>query len=247
MTTLKTMIALLGCVTLLGTAVSPSMAQKKDEVTGTAQAEEPLPEAMSEEAEATPEAEPLPGPVEFYNSGVRRFNDGSYEDAIADFNEAIRQRPDYAEAFMFRGAAYSRLETWDQAIASFNQAIILDPTFARAYLLRATAYYELGNTQQALADIQEAVIHDPTLVEAYLYQGFADAQRGNTEAAIINLTEAIRLNPDDLNAYILRGFAYDRAGDFQAAINDFTYVIQNTRASAIAHWGGGRPTTTKAI
>jgi tetratricopeptide (TPR) repeat protein len=204
MTTLKNAIALLGCLTLLSTPL-PSWAAK-DDATETAPLTLESSQTPPEEEAVTPEAapeEPVPPPVEFYNSGVSRFNGGDYPGAIADFDEAIRQRPDYAEAFMFRGAAYSQLGDWSEAIASLNQAIALNPTLARAYLLRGTAYYELGDIQRAIADVQAALVHDPTLVNGYLYQGLVDVQGGSTETAIANFTEAIRLNPDQLNAYIL--------------------------------------------
>ena len=44
--------------------------------------------------------------IAYYNRGVAYANKGDYERAIADFGQAIRLRPDYAEAHYNRGLAY---------------------------------------------------------------------------------------------------------------------------------------------
>ena len=40
-----------------------------------------------------------------------------------DCNEAIRIKPDYAEAFYQRSLAYGRKNGWDSAISDCNEAI----------------------------------------------------------------------------------------------------------------------------
>ena len=44
-----------------------------------------------------------------------------YDDAIADHNEAIRLKPDYAKAYTNRGSAKAALERYDDAIADFTR------------------------------------------------------------------------------------------------------------------------------
>jgi tetratricopeptide (TPR) repeat protein len=41
---------------------------------------------------------------EFFSSAALHFNRGRYEEAILDYNEAIRINPQYANAFVHRGA-----------------------------------------------------------------------------------------------------------------------------------------------
>jgi tetratricopeptide (TPR) repeat protein len=48
---------------------------------------------------------------------------GEWDKAIADLNEAIRLKPDFAEAYYGRGIFYGKRGDWDKAIADCNEAI----------------------------------------------------------------------------------------------------------------------------
>ncbi|WP_445171417.1 tetratricopeptide repeat protein [Microcoleus sp.] len=44
-----------------------------------------------------------------YVRGLTRFDKGDLSGAVADFNQAIQTQSDYAEAYFYRGLAYSDL------------------------------------------------------------------------------------------------------------------------------------------
>ncbi len=90
-------------------------------------------------------------------------NLGKYDQAIADFTEAIRLRPTdrlfpivVAEVHHDRGKVYVRQGKYDQAIADFTEAIRIDPKDAEAYENRGHAYEKLGDTARAQADLAMA-------------------------------------------------------------------------------------------
>jgi serine/threonine protein kinase len=58
----------------------------------------------------------------FYDRGRQKAERGKYREAIDDFNHAIQINPSYAEAYYFRGIAYSRLREDQKAIADFQKA-----------------------------------------------------------------------------------------------------------------------------
>ena len=64
-------------------------------------------------------------------------NKGEHDKAIADYTEAIRLNPKYAEAYYNRGVAYEDKGEHDKAIADFTEAIRLDPKYAKAYAIGA--------------------------------------------------------------------------------------------------------------
>jgi len=59
---------------------------------------------------------------------------GRTDEAIAEFAEALRLKPDNAEAHYDLGALYGREGKLDEAIAEFQEAIRLQPDYAAARL-----------------------------------------------------------------------------------------------------------------
>ena len=55
------------------------------------------------------------------------------EGALQDYNEAIRLKPDYADAFNNRGIARKAKGDLEGALQDYNEAIRLKPDFAEAF------------------------------------------------------------------------------------------------------------------
>ena len=68
-----------------------------------------------------------------YNAGVQLSDDGRWEEAMAEYDEAIRLDPQLALAYNNRGVAYKNLGKHQRAIEDFDAAIRLDPQLAMAY------------------------------------------------------------------------------------------------------------------
>ena len=82
----------------------------------------------------------------------------SYDDAIADFNQAIAFKGDDALAYCDRGYALYFLNEWSLAMADFNQAIALDPHLAEAYIGRGHTRIRLGQgATEAMPDFRKAL------------------------------------------------------------------------------------------
>ncbi|MBD2542408.1 MULTISPECIES: serine protease [Planktothricoides] len=92
----------------------------------------------------------------YYNRGLAYSDQGKLDQAIADYNQAIRINPELALAYNNRGLAYSDQGKLDQAIADFNQAIRINPEYADAYRNRGFAYYNQGNNRQAQENFRKA-------------------------------------------------------------------------------------------
>jgi hypothetical protein len=73
----------------------------------------------------------------YCNRGYASMEKGEYEQAIADYAEAIRLDPAYLSAYGLRGSVWYVKEEYDKCIADLNEAIRLDPRCADAYGARA--------------------------------------------------------------------------------------------------------------
>ena len=117
------------------------------------------------------------------------------EKALSAYNEAIRLKPDFAEAYTNRGAAYVNLGKYAEAIADFDEAIRLKPDFAEAYFNRGVAKGKLGKYREAIGDYNEAIRLKPDFAEAYTNRGAAYVNLEKYAEAIADFDEAIPPGP----------------------------------------------------
>ena len=87
---------------------------------------------------------------------------GDSKGAIADYDQAIKLKPDDSDAYVNRGNARAKLGDNKGAIADYDQAIKLKSDYANAYYGRGNARSNLGDNKGATADYQKAVELYPT-------------------------------------------------------------------------------------
>ena len=75
-------------------------------------------------------------------------------DRFADYDEALRLKPDLAEAYNNRGAVKDELGRHDDALADYDEAIRLKPDLAEAYGNRGNAKNALGLKDEARKDFE---------------------------------------------------------------------------------------------
>jgi len=80
-----------------------------------------------------------------------------YDQAIADYTEAIVLDPNSVAPYNNRGVAYNAKGLYDLAIADETKAIALKPDAAECYWNRGVAYQAKGRRDQAIADFRVAL------------------------------------------------------------------------------------------
>ncbi|UCB43416.1 MAG: tetratricopeptide repeat protein [Dehalococcoidales bacterium] len=80
-----------------------------------------------------------------------------YDEAIADYTEAIALDSERTSAYTGRAAAYYAKGEYEITIIDCIRAISIDPHNTYAYFNRGLAYKELGMNIEAISDFEESI------------------------------------------------------------------------------------------
>jgi tetratricopeptide (TPR) repeat protein len=125
--------------------------------------------------------------------GYAAFREKKYDQAIADYSEAIRVNPQYVTAYLNRSWAYLDKRDNDKAIADATEALRLDPKAAAGYNNRGAALFAKKQYDRAISDYTEAIRVDPKFGLAYRNRARAYASKGDLERCNADLATAVEL------------------------------------------------------
>lgn len=167
-----------------------------------------------------------PYPVVYALRGSIHYNMGNHQSAIADFDNALRLQPDYADVYGKRGFVKFSLEDYQGAIADFNEALRFQPEYADAYAGRGVVRAKMG-LQGFTEDFNQALRLNPDSANIYKLRGLAHYLTKNYQGAINDLTEAIRLAPElAYQYYNERGNVQYKQGNYPEAVSDYTEALR---------------------
>ena len=137
-------------------------------------------------------------PVDHQAAGNQLSNEGRWEEAVTEYDEAIRLNPRDSLAYYNRAGAYRNLGEYQMAIQDYEQVLGLNPRDALAYDSRADAYLELGEYQLAIQDYDEALNIFPQLGEAYAGRARSYQYLGKDSKAQQDVERAVEFGFDRL-------------------------------------------------
>jgi serine/threonine protein kinase/tetratricopeptide (TPR) repeat protein len=162
---------------------------------------------------------------EAFDRAIQEYKNRDLKASIADFTEAIRLKPDYADAFVGRGCAYSELKQYDRTISDYTEAIRLKPDDALAFHNRGLTYANLNQYDKAVSDFSEAIRLKPDYADAFYSRGCAYDDLKQSDKAISDFSEAILFKPDYADAFVGRGNAYVDLKQYDKAFSDYSEAI----------------------
>jgi hypothetical protein len=107
-----------------------------------------------------------------------------YKEAVGAYTEAVRLRPDYAEAYANLGVAYYRIEKYQEAVGAYKQAIKLKPNTQAFYNKLGATYIILGDYSKALDTFKQSVKVNPKDSETHFNLGVTFVIAGDKNGAI---------------------------------------------------------------
>lgn len=177
----------------------------------------PVPELSPEERRAFSDR---------YNAGARAHREGRLEEALAEFREAARRIPSFAELHSTLGMILFRLGRVAEAEAAYRKAAELDPEdYAPWYNLGVCLLHQ-SKYDAAAEVLGKALEREPAIEPAWTNLGVAHLGADRPERAREALERAVRIDPESAAAHYNLGIACERLGRRKDAEREFAETLK---------------------
>ncbi len=144
-------------------------------------------------------------------------NEGDRDEALKQYEEAVRYDPDNAELLVRLATLYVRDGRLKDALERVKHAVAIAPDSIDARLLAAGVSSALGDDGYAESQYREVLKLDPHNQEAYLYLGTLNAKRGNYDEALKIFQRLIDIDPGSFLGYYYAGRVMASAKNYPQA------------------------------
>ena len=166
-------------------------------------------------------------------------NRNMFEEAIAEFEEAVALDPNGCQFFKELGKAYLAVERFDDAVAAFSQAITIAPEYADFHNYLGSAYLSRQQCRKAVEEFEIAVRLNPYYAEAYYNLALAYVLNGITKEEFALsvesqlkvegcLEKAGRIDPKFKSSAVEEGLENFRLKNFEAAYQVLRSALEET-------------------
>jgi Flp pilus assembly protein TadD len=152
------------------------------------------------------------------NLGVALATKNRQAEALANFQEAIRINPRWADLHNNLGNVLRQTGRFQEALVEYRKAIQLNPNLPAAHKNSGEVLVELGRFQEAVDQLSQAARLDSTDPWAHWEMADALLKQGYDAEAIDQLRETLRLEPDDFQ--VLTFTAHVLAADENPEVRD---------------------------
>ena len=132
--------------------------------------------------------------TDLVKQGEDRLASNEYDQALADFDEAIRLNPAYAPAYASRAQAWVKKHYRDREIADYTEAIKLDPKNVSYRAARAESWSAQGMHKRAMADFDDVLRMEPNNPSYWVSRGNEWRRHLKLDDAIADYTHALQIN-----------------------------------------------------
>jgi tetratricopeptide (TPR) repeat protein len=174
---------------------------------------------------------------EYFNKGCEKVSSKNYNDAIADFTEAIKRAPGFKQAYENRGVAKYYLQDLMGANDDFTKALEIDPNDYNTYGRRGWAKFHLHDYKGAITDFSKAIKGGRDTDRYYNIRGEAKYQIQDYNGAISDFNKVIKSWSSEINlkstAFYFRGLSEIDLGQKDSGCLDLNKAVKsgNTMAS----------------
>src|SRR3954447_1219828 len=167
-------------------------------------------------------------------AGQKLLDQGKYDAALPELQQAVEQNKDSIKARVALGQAYRGLKRYDDALDTFRAAKKIDRYVVAPHIASALTRVETGQIEMAIDELNHVIELEPKNLQAKIMlgrvsmmpyrqpDGTVAVSRASIERAEMNLESAIEAAPDNVEAQHELALAYEKLGKKPEAAKRWT-------------------------
>jgi tetratricopeptide (TPR) repeat protein len=144
----------------------------------------------------------------WFEQGNEALRKGNATDAVRDFQEFLRLRPDSAEGYFNLGLALQSASQLDESLTALRKAASLQPNLHGVRLFTGIVNYKLNHLSAAHDELLSETRLEPKNAAGWMWLGVVELAREHADAAAAALDKAVALDPTNLDILYHRGRAH---------------------------------------
>src|SRR2546423_5178895 len=184
--------------------------------------------------------------LEHLAAGQKLLEQGKYEAALPELQQAVEQDKDSIDARVALGRAYRGLKRYDDALDTFRAAKKIDRYVVAPHIASALTRVETGQIEMAIDELNHVIELEPKNLRAKILlgrvsmmpyrqpDGSIGVSKASLERAEMNLESAIQAAPDNVEAQREMAVAYEKLGKKSQALKSWA-AVRDLAANDAAH------------
>lgn len=161
---------------------------------------------------------------------------GQVDDALREYREALRLRPDDHQALFGIGLIHGRQGQLDEAGREFQEVLRRAPDYYKARANLGVVYYQLGRTQEAVDELQRVIKDHPEYAAAHYNLATLFHKENRLDEAGTEYREALLVWPVYAEARTNLALLYQQTGRAPDAVAELRTAVRLTPTYMPAHY-----------
>lgn len=170
--------------------------------------------------------------------GNQRVKEHRYEEAIKQYEEALKIEPKNHSVHLVLGLSYAQTGNLEKALQHAKKAAESAPSFAAFYNL-GLIHAKKNEAKKAIESFDQALKFSPGSYLAEYQKGMVQASEKRYGEAVKSFQRAIQSHPRFADAYVSLGGAYYHSGDKAAAlkqVKELRKLKEEEKAVGLERW-----------